>query len=101
MNSKNKVGYNNIKSEEGEYILDKLSIVGILVDKRTKSAANVQEVLTKYGDSIISRFGTHDPGEHDHGLITLNFRDKEDKLKSMIHDLENIDTVVVKSINMK
>ena len=81
--------------------MDRLSIVGILVDKRTKSAPQVQEILTKYGDSIISRFGTHDPGEMEHGLITLNFRDKEEKLKAMIHDLENVDAVVVKAIDMK
>ncbi|KOF56330.1 hypothetical protein AGR56_05765 [Clostridium sp. DMHC 10] len=76
--------------------MDKLSIVGILVDKRTKSAPQVQEILTKYGDSIISRFGTHDPGEREHGLITLNFRDKEETLKAMIQDLKNVDAVVVK-----
>ncbi|MCD2347929.1 hypothetical protein [Clostridium guangxiense] len=81
--------------------MDKLSIVGIVVDKRTKSAPQVQEILTKYGDSIISRFGTHDPGEREHGLITLNFRDKEETLKAMIDDLKNVDAVVVKAIDMK
>ncbi|WP_242951724.1 hypothetical protein [Clostridium felsineum] len=81
--------------------LSKLSIVGILVDERTKSAAKVQEVLTKYGDSIVSRFGTHDPGEKEHGLITLNFRGKDESLENMIHDLKELDVVTVKSINMK
>ncbi|AAK79295.1 hypothetical protein BJV85_002669 [Clostridium acetobutylicum] len=81
--------------------MDKLSIVGILVDERTKSASKVQEVLTKYGDSIISRFGTHDPGEKEHGLITLNFRGENERLTSLMHDLEKLDVVKVKSINMK
>ncbi len=78
-----------------------LSIMGILVDKRTKSAPRVQEVLTKYGDSILSRFGIHDPGEEEHGLITLHLRDKEERLEALAQELEHLDGVTVKTIQMK
>lgn len=81
--------------------MSNLSIMGILVDKRTKSAPEVQEILTKYGDSILSRFGIHDPGEKEHGLITLNLRDKEERLKALVHDLEHLDGVTVKTIYME
>jgi putative iron-only hydrogenase system regulator len=75
--------------------------MGILVDKRTKSAPKVQEVLTKYGDSILSRIGIHDPGEKEHGLITLNLRDKEEQLEALTQELEHLDGVTVKTVYMK
>lgn len=81
--------------------MSNLGIMGILVDRRTESAPRVQEVLTKYGDSILSRFGTHDPGEKEHGLITLNFRDNEEHLKSLERELEHLDGVTVKTMYMK
>lgn len=81
--------------------MDNLSIMGILVDKRTKSAPKVQEILTRYGDSILSRFGIHDPGEREHGLITLNLRDKEEHLDALAHELEHLEGVSVKAVRMK
>lgn len=78
-----------------------LTIMGILVDRRTESAPKVQEILTKFGDSILSRVGIHDPGEEDHGLITLNIRDREEKIKSLSKELESLNGVSVKTVNMK
>jgi putative iron-only hydrogenase system regulator len=84
----------------GDY-MKKLSIMGILVDKRTEAAPKVQEVLTKYGDSILLRVGLHDPGEEQHGLITLNVRDKSEKIGELTEELESLDGVQVKTISMK
>lgn len=81
--------------------MSSLSIMSILVDKRTKSAPKVQEVLTKYGDSIVSRFGTHDPGEKEHGLITLNLMDKGKSIEHLTQELEHLDGVTVKTVCMK
>lgn len=81
--------------------MDNLYFMGILVDKRTKSAPRVQEVLTQYGDNIVSRFGTHDPDEVEHGLITLHVKGGEDRLKGLSQQLENLDGVVVRSVQMK
>lgn len=78
-----------------------LFIMGILVDTRKKSAPKVQEILTQHGDNIISRFGVHDPGEENHGLIVLTIRDKEEFLKDLTKELEQLDGVTVKSIQMK
>ncbi len=81
--------------------MESLGIMGILVDKRTKSAPKVQEVLTKYGDSILSRVGIHDPGEEENGLITLNIRDKNERIEELEKKLEELDGVEVKTIYMK
>ncbi|HEX3028735.1 MAG TPA: hypothetical protein VHT34_05430 [Clostridia bacterium] len=81
--------------------MKKLSIMGITVDKRTKSAPQVQEILTKFGDSILMRVGVHDPGEEQNGLITLNLRDKDEKIMALQRELESLDGVNVKSIEMK
>lgn len=75
--------------------------MGIMVDKREKSAPKVQEILTKYGDSILSRVGIHDPGEEQHGLITLNLRDKSERIEALGKELAELDGVQVKSLNMK
>jgi hypothetical protein len=81
--------------------MDNLYVMGILVDKRTKAAPRVQEVLTQYGGSIVSRFGTHDPDEVENGLITLHVKSQEDSLKALSQQLESLDGVVVKSVQMK
>jgi len=75
--------------------------MGILVDKRTESAPRVQEILTKHGDSILSRVGIHDPGEEQHGLITLNVRDKMDEIERLENELVGLDGVRVKTVVMK
>ncbi len=81
--------------------MEHLNIMGILVDKRTESAPRVQEILTKYGDSILSRVGIHDPGEKQHGLITLNVRDKGERIDALAEELESLEGVEVKTITMK
>ena len=81
--------------------MQKMAIMGVRVDKRTQSAPKVQEVLTKYGDSILSRVGIHDPGEEQHGLITLNVRDEGEKISSLAHDLEVLQGVSVSIMDMK
>jgi hypothetical protein len=78
-----------------------LGIMGILVDKRTESAPKVQEVLTKFGDSILSRVGIHDPGEEQNGLITLNIRDRNEKIEELEKQLIGLEGVMVKTVFMK
>lgn len=80
--------------------MKKLGIMGVVVDKRTESAPKVQEVLTKYGDSILLRVGIHDPGEEQHGLITLNVRDESHKIDLLVHDLELLEGVQVKRLEI-
>ncbi|MBB6214093.1 metal-responsive CopG/Arc/MetJ family transcriptional regulator [Anaerosolibacter carboniphilus] len=75
--------------------MDHLSIMSIRVDHRTDSAPKVQEILTKNGDIIIGRFGIHDPGEVNHGLITLNIRSDMGRIRNMADQLEGLDGIKV------
>ena len=70
--------------------MDSLSVMSIRVDKRTDSAPKVQEILTKHGEMIIGRFGIHDPGEVDHGLITLNLRGEMGRVNEMMKELDSL-----------
>jgi putative iron-only hydrogenase system regulator len=81
--------------------MNNLFIMGILIDKREKSAPNVQEILTQYGDSIVSRFGVHDPGEEEHGLITLTVSDNQERVEALSQKLEHLDGVTSKWVQMK
>ena len=78
-----------------------LTIVGIMVDKRTDAAPKVQEILTRYGDNIIGRFGLHDPEEEQNGLITLNERGEQDLIDKLLGELSSLEGVKVKSMEMK
>jgi len=78
-----------------------LSIVGIIIDERKQVAPKVQEILTKHGESIIARFGTHDPGEVNFGLITLHVLTSEDKLNELSEELSILDGVKVSTMRMK
>jgi hypothetical protein len=78
-----------------------LSILGILVDERKSTAPKVQEVLTKHGEIITARFGIHDPGEVQNGLITLNVLSTDEELEKLSDELSLLDGVQVKSVTMK
>ncbi len=78
--------------------MNRLGVMAILVDKRTVAAPKVQEILTRYGDSILLRVGMHDPGEEQHGLITLNVRDKDEKINRLSGELEELQGVTVKTL---
>ncbi len=77
-----------------------IRIIGISIDKRTKSAPVVQEVLTRFGDQIIARFGVHDIGEKERGLVTLNFVGSDDQLSQLEEQLSTLDGVSVKSMEL-
>lgn len=81
--------------------MDTLSIMGILVDERKQIAPKVQEVLTKHGEIIISRFGIHDPGEANLGLITLHVLASKNKLNELSEELSILDGVKVKTMKIK
>ncbi len=75
--------------------MDQLSVMSIRVDHRTHSAPKMQEILTQNGDMIVGRFGIHDPGEVNHGLITLNLRGEMGKIRNMMDQLEGLDGIKV------
>ena len=75
--------------------------MGILLDKRLESAPALQDILTRHGDSILSRVGMHDPDEKEHGLISLFIRAKTEGLEKLEHELEALEGVKVKTMVMK
>lgn len=77
-----------------------IKIIGISVEKRPEIAPKVQEVLTGFGDQIMARFGVHDVGEYDTGLITLNFVGSQDKLNGIIGQLNRLEGVKAKYLEM-
>jgi putative iron-only hydrogenase system regulator len=78
-----------------------LCIMGILVDRRSESAPEVQDILTRHEDSILSRVGLHDPGEEEHGLISLFVRDRPDRVEKLEHELGALEGVHVRTMRMK
>ncbi len=81
--------------------MKQLSIVGISVDERKAIAPKIQEILTKHGESIIMRVGTHDPSEENFGLITLHVLSEKEKLEDLSHDLSSLDGVNVNVMNVR
>ena len=75
--------------------MDPLSVMSIRVDHRTDSAPRLQEILTENGDMILGRFGIHDPGEVNHGLITLNIRGDMRKISNMMDQLQDLEGIKV------
>ncbi len=75
--------------------MDQLSVMSIRLNDRDDIAPQVQEILTQNGDLILGRFGIHDPGETNHGLITLNLRGDMQRIQKMTEDLKKLKGVQV------
>lgn len=77
-----------------------LYMMGVLIEKRDVEAPDVQEVFTRYGNCILSRFGIHQYDDSN-GLISLNVRTDEENLSKFVGELESIDGVTVKHMLLK
>lgn len=75
----------------------KLYVVAVELENRKEQAISVQEVLTKYGDCILTRQGVHDPGS-DRGIITLNVNADNVYLEEFSEELSRIPGVKVRTI---
>lgn len=69
-----------------------LGIVGIVVDNRADKADDVQNIITRYGDSIISRMGVPSPDRYQ-GIITIAMEAERARVSQFINDLELIEGV--------
>lgn len=79
--------------------MDKMTIMGIRVDHRANVAPQVQEVLTKHGNIIISRFGLPDSLKRD-GLITLYIKSGKNEIQELSKDLNSLEGVTVKTMEI-
>jgi len=73
-----------------------IRVLGILVSQRSKAAARVQQILTKYGGCIKTRLGLHDlekPDCADCGLIILELACDEDECRRLENELIEIQGV--------
>lgn len=77
-----------------------ISIIGILVPDRGAHGPQVQEVLTKHGDAILSRSGYPDLKKED-GIITLVVNVDESAAATIVNDLKQIPGVTAASINLR
>lgn len=76
-------------------------VVAIHVTDRVQQAGMVQSILTKYGRSIKTRIGLHEPaarGPSPNGIILLELVGTKAIAKSVIADLRKVDGVEAKSI---
>ena len=76
-------------------------VMAVSIDKRSKSAAAVQETLTKYGELIQFRLGMHDlhVGENNEtGRILLQAAGEEDRIQSLEKELCALDLVKVQTM---
>lgn len=77
------------------------SLMAVKIGARTKHAAGVQEILTKYGCSIKTRVGFHDTDENHcstDGILILQLSGKENEIKDMLDGLNALHEVSAKFI---
>jgi len=77
------------------------SLMAVKIGARTKHAAEVQEILTKYGCSIKTRVGFHDTDENHcstDGILVLQLAGKENEIKDMLDELNALHEVSAKFI---
>lgn len=69
-----------------------LGIVGIVVENRADRADEVQNIITQYGDAIISRMGVPSPDRYQ-GIITIAMEADRARVSEFINELELIEGV--------
>ena len=67
-------------------------IISIVIEERTKEAVRVQEVLTKFGNNIISRLGLHnqEPNENDIIIVAYNNKSTIEDFRNELEEIKNI-----------
>ncbi|SHI82518.1 hypothetical protein SAMN02745163_00805 [Clostridium cavendishii DSM 21758] len=80
------------------------SVMAIKLSPRTSSAPKAQEILTKYGCIIKTRIGLHEASKDTcstAGLILLDLlRDDEKKIQNLLAELNSIDNVTAKLLEI-
>ncbi len=82
----------------------KKTIILILISKRTEAAVAVQDVLTKHGCFIKTRLGIHEDVENrcsENGLIILELVGEDNEKQMIFNELEKIEGVNVKIVDLE
>jgi metal-responsive CopG/Arc/MetJ family transcriptional regulator len=77
-------------------------LMGILIQKRKDTAAQVQDVLSEHGCIIKVRLGLHEAGDacSEEGLVVLQLTGSRDEMDELYADLNVIDGVVAEHITL-
>lgn len=77
-------------------------LMGILIQKRKDTAAQVQDVLSEHGCIIKVRLGLHEAGNacSEEGLVVLQLTGSRDEMDELYADLNVIDGVVAEHITL-
>ncbi|MDA8096325.1 MAG: hypothetical protein C4575_12320 [Desulforudis sp.] len=78
---------------------ESIHVFGILVEQRAVHGPDVQEVLTRYGSSILSRNGIPDPSKS-RGVITVTVQAEPDHAAKFRDDLRRVDGVHADFVNL-
>ena len=78
------------------------NIMAVLINHRSKKAAEVQSTLTRHGCSIKMRLGLHEAGDvcSEEGLVILQVCGEDDEIKALEEDLNSIEGVTAKTISI-
>ncbi len=79
--------------------MQNFSIMAVIVDNRSKCAPKVQEILTRYGEGIISRLGIHET-EQNNGIISLNINKGDEFVRDLTDELMQLEGVQVKTLKV-
>ena len=83
--------------------MDKTVIMGVSIDPRNTHAPQVQEILTRHGCIIKTRIGMHETSSDDcsrKGVIILNLCGSDKEVDILGKDLESVEGVKVKTMEM-
>lgn len=78
-------------------------VIGIRMDNRIRNAQTFQDVLTKNGCQIKARIGLHEANEKlcaSDGIIILQPCGEKEQIDELVRDLNNVDGVVAKLIDL-
>lgn len=78
-------------------------IIGVRLDNRVDNAVKFQEVLTKNGCRIKTRLGLHEASDDvcsNDGLIVLQPYGNKDDVESLVNDLNKLEGVTAKYIDL-
>jgi uncharacterized protein (DUF1330 family) len=76
-------------------------IMAIKVNGRDAKAAQLQEILTKYGCNIKTRIGFHETNEGQcsvDGIIILQLFGSDEDIKALFNDVKSVNGVIPKFI---
>jgi alcohol dehydrogenase YqhD (iron-dependent ADH family) len=78
-------------------------ILGIRIEQRAEGANEIQNILTRYGCSIKTRLGLHDPIDgacNESGLMILELTGIEEEKNNLITALGKLEGITVKEMEL-